>query len=568
MTDSPIHDTDILVVGAGPVGLTAACELHRHGTACRLIDADDGPTPPHESRALAIWERTLEVFQAVGVVDRLVARGKPIRAMNVYEGGERLARIGLDLPDEETPYPFVLSLPQGETQRALIERLEGLGGRVEWGTRLTALVQDDGGVTVTVAGPDRRESSVRARWLVGCDGARSVVRRQLGLAFEGADYEEPFLLADVPIAWDRPADEAHVLLSPGGGAAAAFPLPEPGRWRLIDATGAVETDDCGRIVARFRDLLRAGGQPDAEVGEAAWAASFRIHRRIVDRLRVDRCFLAGDAAHIHSPIGGQGMNVGIQDAYNLAWKLSLVTRGRAREALLDSYHDERHPVALQLLKGTDLATRLVTVRGELSRFLRDRLLALVGELAFARRRIAHGLSELGVAYRGSPAVGEDHAGLLHSVLPHSHGPGLRDHLDFASAPHPGDRAPDVILAADGAGGPSRLFDLLSGPPHTLLLFGGDPGSGRDATVAAVGELLSGQYAELVRPWLVLRGDATPATPRWGGAVLRDPDAALHRRYGAGSPCLYLIRPDGYIGYRAQPPDAGKLRAYLERLFVA
>ncbi|MCA1684396.1 MAG: FAD-dependent monooxygenase [Planctomycetia bacterium] len=568
MAHTPANDTDVLVVGAGPVGLTAACELSRHGARCRLIDSGSGPTPANESRALAVWQRTLEVFRGVGVIDRVLARGKKLHAMNIYKGGERLARIGLDLEDAETPYPSVISLPQGETERALIERLERHGGRVEWRTRLTDLGQDEGGVTATLVGDDDREASVRAGWLVGCDGAHSIVRHRLGLKFEGAEYEEPFLLADARVDWGLPGDEAHGMLSADGGVVAAFPLPEPGRWRLIDATAAVESGDPARVVGRFRELLHGQGTFHAELGDAAWAASFRIHRRVVDRLRAGRVFVAGDAAHIHSPIGGQGMNVGIQDAYNLAWKLALAARGLAGEALLDSYHAERHPVALQVLKGTDRATRVLTVKGELPRDLRDRLVTLVGKSGLARRRLLHAFSELGVAYRKSPVVGEDHPGLLRAVLPHSRGPGLRDHLDFASAPRPGDRAPDVVLPHEAPGGPARLFDLLSEPRHTLLLFSGRPDPGFEATAAAIGALISGRYVGLIRPWLVLRGDAESGALRGDGEVLRDPGGSLHRRYGAASPCLYLIRPDGYVGYRSQPPDADKLRAYLERLFVA
>ncbi len=570
MCDTSDLTTDVLIVGAGPVGLTAACELMRHGVRCRVIDSDGGPTPANESRALAVWARTLEVFRNVGVIGRALDLGKRLRAANVRKGNQRLARIGLDLEDTETdtPYPFTLSLPQGETERVLIGRLGGHGTEVAWRTTLTGFTQDDGGVTAALAGPDGRVETLRARWLVGCDGARSAVRHHLGLRFEGAEYEERFLLADLRIGWGLPGDEVHVWLSADGGGVAAIPLPGEGRWRLIDATGAVETDDPGRVVDRFRDFVRAEVGPDAVVTDPAWASSFRVHRRVVDRLRVSRVFLAGDAAHIHSPVGGQGMNTGIQDAYNLAWKLALACRGRAGEALLDSYQAERHPVAEQVLRGTDMATRLLTLKGTLPRSLRDHLLRLVAGLGFARRRVTHNLSELGVGYRGSPVVGEDRAGLLHALVPQAGGPGLGDHLVFGRAPHPGDRAPDVVLASGGVAGPARLFDVLSDTRHTLLVFRGWRHRQTDAAgLDAVEGLVSARYADLIRPWLVVPGDDTTEGMTWGGATLRDPDAALHRRYGAAAPCLYLIRPDGHVGYRALPPAADKLAAYLDRLFI-
>jgi 2-polyprenyl-6-methoxyphenol hydroxylase-like FAD-dependent oxidoreductase len=546
---------DVLVVGAGPTGLTLACELGRHGASCRVVDADGGPTPPHESRALAVWERTLEVFESVGVIGAVLAKGKPIRALNVNAEGRRLVRVELDPHDPDTPYPVVLALPQGDTERALLDRLTGHGLSVEWETRLTDLRQDDDGVIATVAGADGGERTVRARWLVGCDGARSVVRHALGLRFEGAEYPESFLLADARVSWDVPDGEAQLFYLPEGGAVAAFPLPGEDRWRLIDVSGAVETDDPGRIAARFEEHLRAAGFPRATVTDVPWTSSFRIHRRIVDRFRVGRVFVAGDAAHIHSPAGGQGMNTGIQDAHNLAWKLALVASGRARDALLDSYGAERRPVATEVLKQTDRATKLVTVHGVLSRHLRDQAVKFLGSFESARRKVVSTLSEVEIDYRDSPAVGDDRAG-------------LRGVLDFGSALRPGDRAPDVRLDPGDSGGPARLFEALAGTRHTLLVFPGTDGSEPPADqIEAVENLALGPFAGLIRPLLVTPDGPPPAGLRWRGDRLNDRSHALQRRFGAGSPCLDLIRPDGHIAYRAQPIDADKLRAYLDRLFV-
>jgi 2-polyprenyl-6-methoxyphenol hydroxylase-like FAD-dependent oxidoreductase len=568
MSGMPSFDTPVLVVGAGPTGLTLACDLRRHGVACRVVDGDDGPTPPQESRALAVWERTLEVFRTVGVVDQVLARAKRMRALNLSSGSRPLVRVELDLDDADTPYPFVVALPQGETERVLLERLIGLGGAVDWRTRLTDLRQDDRGVTATLAGPDGGGHEVRAGWLVGCDGASSTVRHRLGLGFEGAEYEEAFLLADVRITWAVPADEAQLLYPPGGGVLAAFPLPEPDRWRVVDATGAVTSDDPAQVVGRFVELLHAAGHPEATVSDAVWTSTFRIHRRIADRFRVGRVFVAGDAAHIHSPAGGQGMNTGIQDAHNLAWKLALVARGRGREVLLDSYDPERRPVALTVLKGTDRATRLALLPGGFARELRDRALALGGSFEFARSRVARALSELEVGYPDSPVIAEDRAGLLQTILPATGEPGLLNYVDFSTSPGAGDRAPDVALDPGPNGGPARLFDALDATLHTLLLFTGeDPDGPILDRIVAVGDLVLGRYADVIRPWLVNRGGPATSGPRGGGAVLPDPGGAAHRTYGATSPCLYLIRPDGHVGYRAQPPDVDRLRSYLERIFA-
>lgn len=553
---------DVLVVGAGPVGLSLAGELRRHGVACRLIDQGEGPAPAVESRALAIWERTQEVFAALGVIDRVREQARVVHGMNAYAGGRRLLHVGFDLADVDSRSSCLLTLPQGQTQRILIERLGELGLEVEWRTRLTALSQDENGVTATLNGPEGRAESIRARWLVGCDGAHSAVRHALGLAFEGAGYEEKFLLADARVEWALPDDEAHLLLQPGGGALAAFPLPETGRWRLIDATGIETPHEPARVLTRFADLIRDGGISGATVSDLSWTSPFGLQRRLAERFRVNRAWLAGDSAHVHSPAGGQGMNTGIQDAANLAWKLALATRGRAREVLLDSYEAERRPVANQVLKGTDVMTRVVTLRGEVPRQVRDSLIGILGEFAFVRRRAAHSLSELDIAYRDSPVVGEDRSALLRALRPASGFAGLRRHLDFGAAPHPGDRAPDVALTGASDDRPFRLFDALAGTRHSLLLFPGSEGAPNPTAFEAIKALIHDRYSDLIKVWIV-GGEGAEGVGR--AEVLPDPDAALHHRFGAAASCLYLVRPDGYVGYRAQPPDAGKLQAYLERI---
>jgi hypothetical protein len=257
------------------------------------------------------------------------------------------------------------------------------------------------------------------------------------------------------------------------------------------------------------------------------------------------------------------MNTGIQDADNLAWKLALVVAGAAPEALLGSYEAERRPVAVSVLRGTDLPTRAVTLRHPLATGARNALAELLGQFDFVRRRIVRALSELDVGYRGSPIVAEDRPSLLASVLPG--GAGMLAHHDFALGPRPGDRAPDVAFREDEAG-PARLCDAVRDTRHVLLLFEGVEGAGvSPAAVEAVGDLVHGRYERRVAAYLVTHTDLPPAV-RWAGPRLIDAHGRLHRRFGAAVPCLYLIRPDRHVGYRAQPPDAARLAAYLGRLF--
>ena len=560
MASSTNDNPAVLVVGAGPVGLTMACELARHGVPCRIVDASSGPTD--QSRALGIQARTLEVFEDVGIVDAVLARARKVHGIGAFSDNRRIAHITFDLEGLETPYPYLLVFPQGETERLLEDRLKSYGIEVERRTKLTGLLRDGSGVTATLLDAEGHASESRTPWLIGCDGARSAVRKGLELPFEGAEYEESFLLADVQLAWDRPDDEMTVILTPEGPVV-GFPFPEPGCWRLVHAsTGTVEDSEAepARVVTRFQSLLREHGQPKAVVSDPGWTSAFKIHRRVAGRFREGRCFIAGDAAHIHSPAGGQGMNTGIQDAYNLAWKLGLVVRGASPDSLLDSYSSERRSVVAGVIKGTDLMTRVITLRSDVAKAVRNHLIGLLGEFDFVARKLSKTMSELGVEYHSSPIVHEDRGESLLS--------GLGDRLDFRAGPHPGDRVPDVPLEPPhDKEGPHRLFELLRGTKHVLLLFEGSHGVEALASFEAVGKIAR-EHDEQITTLLVARGDFAPPSIAWDGPILFDHLGELHRRFGARGPCLYLIRPDGYLGYRAIPPDATKLAEYLRRIFVA
>ena len=555
MHASPSSETAALVIGAGPVGLTMACELLRHGVSCRIIEQNEGPTPLTQSRALAVQARTLEALENVGATEPILAQGRKVHGLSGYHDGRRIVHLTFDLEALDTPYPFIITLPQGQTERILLDGLESRGGAVQWQTKLTSL-ENVADVRATLKGPDGTEEVVRARWLIGCDGARSTVRHNLNLSFQGSEYEETFVLVDVRIDWEQPDDEATLILNKGLQLG-AFPLPERGRWRLVDPTGAVGTDNTQQAAERFQSLLNANGFPKARISDPVWASSFHIHRRVVDRFRVGNCLVAGDAAHIHSPAGGQGMNTGIQEACNLAWKIGLIHAGVARnpDELLDSFGAERRPIALDVLRGTDLVTRAVLLRNPILESLRNSLTSFMSEFDFVRQRVSVGISELGVNYRKSPIVAEDR-------------PGTFSFRDFPG-PRAGDRVPDVPLHGTTSDGTTRLFDLLKGTGHHLLLFEGDHSS---ASVHENLSTLARQVRERARAWIepriVIGAASKPETLTWDGPIVLDTDRSLHHRFGAGAPCLYLVRPDGYVGYRSEPADAEKLWAYLDRLFIA
>ncbi len=329
MNDKP----GVLIVGAGPTGLVAAHELARAGIKCRLISKD--PHRAMQSRAIAIHPRTVETFELMGLGDDFLAAGQRITGVNMYGDSGRIAHVNFD--GLETRYPFVLGVPQDETERILEEHVAKLGLAVERNTELVGLAQHGSGFTARLQKGDHIEE-VETDWVLGCDGAHSAVREKLGIAFEGSTYPEHFLLADVRVEGDLDHDEAAVWL-PADGATGFFPLPED-RWRLIVANSPADWKAEPNL-AQCQALIEQRGLSHLRLADPLWTAVFRIHRREAGHFHQGRAFLLGDAAHIHSPVGGQGMNMGIEDAVNLAWKLGLVIGQGGNPALLDSYEPAR-----------------------------------------------------------------------------------------------------------------------------------------------------------------------------------------------------------------------------------
>jgi hypothetical protein len=352
-------------------------------------------------------------------------------------------------------------------------------------------------------------------------------------------------------------------LSPDG-ILAIFPLPGEGRFRLVIDRPRDEGESPATL-EEFRRALSSRGREAIEVRDATWMTPFRTHRRIVSRYRQGRAFLAGDAAHIHSPVGGQGMNTGIQDAYNLAWKLALVAKGASRHALLDSYEEERRPIAAATVEGTDLAMRVVALRNPLARDLRDSLAGFLTSLEPIQARITRTVAEIGLSYRKSSIVDEHRVPVFNAIADRSsETPSLSEWLDFGSAPHAGDRAPDAALGLPLYG--KRAFDSLRGTKHVLFLFDGGAETAEGyRNMASVAMRAKQKYDAHVDVKFVVPKAEAPAGIE--GEVVLDPEGTFHRRYGAGAECLYLVRPDGYIAYRSQPADGGKLMEYLARVFV-
>jgi 2-polyprenyl-6-methoxyphenol hydroxylase-like FAD-dependent oxidoreductase len=552
--------TEVLIVGSGPTGLTLACELAWRGVDVRVVDARSEPS--RYSRAIGVFPRTLELLENHGVADELVRGGVRVRGINLHSGGRRLACI--DTGRIASRYGYVLTIEQSATERILLKRLAALGVGVERPVELVGLRQEGDTVSVVLdrAGAERETASVP--WVVGCDGSRSFVREAVGIPFEGERYAEAFDLADVDLRWDLPdaRDHINVFLSSKGVMFAA-PLPG-GKHRLIadEPPGSADEERPAPTLEDFRAWWRerVGYPParEAELANPGWLSRFTIQRRMVPEAREGRVLLAGDAMHIHSPAGAQGMNGGIQDAINLGWKLALVAQGHAREDLLNTYGEERLPVARIVLRATHLGTTVLTSRNPMLGVLRDGVASVVLRSGAAQGRAVNAAAGLRVNYRRSPIVSGDGRNLLVRMV--------RALVDRSGAPAAGDRAPDVALVGPNG---DRLYDHLLHPGHTLLAFVGERPTAEDLrqAVEVVEGVAEGRYGDLVRGHVVVTGGGDPPDRHSSGAeaLVRDTNGVAHARYGMRGGGLCLIRPDRYVALRTRSLDPEDLHRYLRRV---
>jgi 2-polyprenyl-6-methoxyphenol hydroxylase-like FAD-dependent oxidoreductase len=388
-------DLDVLIVGAGPVGLFLANECARRGLHYRIIEAH--ATQSQHSKALAIFPRTLEIFDMANVAGPFLEAANRVTSVAVFSGGHQLAHM--PFKPEESPYSFVAMVPQDVTERLLCEELQRRGGHVEYETTFVSAAEHDGFITATLE-QNGKTSELTAAFVVGCDGAHSTVRHLLNLQFEGAAYKSLFILADIQSNQTLPAGELQ-LCPHEDGPVAIFPMSAT-RRRVVAMVNEKEGD--APSLEMVQRILRQRAPAGFEAQALHWSTYFQIHHRHVARLRVGRTFVAGDAAHIHSPFGGQGMNTGLHDVWNLAWKLDLAVRGPANEELLASYGAERLPVIKSVIETTDFMTKAMGTPNKFAQALRDAVIPMVSRLAPFQHAFVERLSELGIAYSGSPIV--------------------------------------------------------------------------------------------------------------------------------------------------------------------
>ncbi|GAA5008820.1 FAD-dependent monooxygenase [Actinopolymorpha pittospori] len=496
--------SEVLVVGAGPTGLALACGLRLQGVPVRVVDR--APGPASTSRANFLHARGSEVLDRLGALGRLPEESLRALQVTTYLGDRPIMRLVFGDPGLQTAAPPMV-VSQAKVESALRDRLAELGGAVTWHLPLVGLEQDEHGVTATLGGMSGEAPQVeRFGWVVGCDGTGSSTRKVAGIGFPGVKLTERFLLADLHLDWDLDRSGTSGWIHPGG-LLGAMPMPDPegaaGRdggddlWRLIayDPGHGGDKSSEQEILDRLRMILPERSGRQVTIGDAEWLSLFTIHRRLADRYREGRVFLAGDAAHAHAPFGGQGMLTGVGDAENLAWKLALVIHGKATGDLLDTYEAERRPLATEVLRGTSGVTKMNVAGNPFGRFLRDRVVVKLFNLPSVQRWATYTTSQLWVSYRKGPLGGR------------------------GSKPRPGDRVPDVaVVRADGSA--SRLHAELGGRWALLV-----PRAGSDDVEAAVHRRLEDQVsllrhndekAMLVRPdaHMAWRGNDCDGLDRW------------------------------------------------------
>jgi 2-polyprenyl-6-methoxyphenol hydroxylase-like FAD-dependent oxidoreductase len=496
-------DSDVLIVGAGPTGLVLALWLAKQGIRARIVDKSEGPGTT--SRALAVQARTLELYRQLDLTDAVLDRGHKVPGINLWVRGEKKAHVQFDaIADSLTPYgPFVF--PQDLHERLLIERLEALGVFVERKTELVNYRESADFLTATLARADGREESCTASYLAGCDGARSIVRQTMGAAFPGGTYQQLFYVADIDAAGPALDGELHVDLD-AADFLAVFPLKGEGRARLI---GTVRDERAAHPeTLKFEDVSdHAIKNMKVQIRAVNWFSTYRVHHRVTERFRRGRAFLLGDAAHIHSPAGGQGMNTGIGDAINLAWKLKSVLAHGTPDALLDTYETERRAFALKLVATTDKAFTLATAEGRSAEFIRTRIVPLVVPILFdfqaARKFMFRAVSQIVITYRGS-AISSGKVGSLRGG----------DRLPWAPTPD---------------GDNFDTFESIGWQVHVY-----------------------GTASQPLRDWC-----------KNVGLILHA--FSWQRSYedvGLSCGAMYLLRPDTYIALAADEQDPGLLRSYF------
>lgn len=523
-------NVDVLIVGAGPVGLFCANELIRHGLTCRIIDKKK--TTSEHSKALGLHIRTLDVFEDTGLLHEVLEQGHRVDGVLFKSAGKTL--INATFAKLEANRHFLIDLPQNKTEAILYKSLQNKGLDVEWETELTQLNQSPSEITATLKKPNNKIELFHANWLIACDGAHSTTRHQVDAQFKGSSYKQGWWLADLLVDWQVPDNRMAMYIN-DHGPLACFPMGNK-RYRLVMT--APQNNNATPSLDDINYAFTQRSSDPAHLSDPYWLSGFSIHHRQIQHYRYDRVFFAGDAAHIHSPMGGQGLNTGIQDIYNLAWKLALVEQRKAKAELLDSYHAERFPVGHEVLKKTDRMTRIILLKNPLLVALRNKLISFIASFDRVKNFMAKDLAELAICYAKSPIVYQ--SGCTKKLKAGSYLPSFQLF--------------DSITQEE-----KSSIDITQGTVHHLFIFCGLKNK-KYAELVQLANSLAKSYPHSIKVHLIQEKQSTDNNK----LITHWEDKALnaHKKLGLNKPSLILVRPDKYIGIVQKPINEKKLLKHM------
>jgi 2-polyprenyl-6-methoxyphenol hydroxylase-like FAD-dependent oxidoreductase len=513
--------TDVIISGAGPTGLSLACQFIRYGVDFVIFDKNQGIT--QYSKAIGVQARTLEIYEQIGLAQKAIEQGAITEKVRLVEGGEgrgevELANIGKGL----SPYPFLLILEQNKHEQMLYDFIKNMGKEVWWQTTLESFAQDDGGVTAQIKNTNGETQTIEAKFLIGCDGAKSSVRHALGLTFAGSTFERLFYVADVQIDWKFSHATTYICLAQNT-LTAFFPLPGENRYRIVGTFPENSDKQEGEVLyEEIEQQIREDTKLELDIYNVNWFSVYKVHTRRVNQFSKGRCFLAGDAAHIHSPAGAQGMNTGIQDGYNLAWKLAFALQGKASAGILETYNEERLENAKHLLETTDRIFEFGASNQWLAAYFRTHIFPHIANFILhfdtVKKFVFPLVSQIGINYRDS------------SLSKHNGDEGF--------VVKAGDRMPYFLT--DGA----SIYDKLHQPKFHLLVF-----SDEQNDYQALKTELENEYAD----WVDF--NVIPLQPQ------------VAEIFGTEKPFSLLLRPDNYIGFISPKISLDEIRVYLSEMVV-